>query len=69
MPTPNNCPACGRSWIGDPIPEADREFFSGSTHFRREIGVEIQGEYDGVDHWECPDCHATFDRNYKQREE
>ena len=65
MKEPDNCPNCGVTWIGEPIPDSDREFFGGKTHFRREIGVEIRGKYDGVDHWKCPDCLATFDRSYR----
>lgn len=26
------------------------------------IGVEIQGVYDGVLFWACPDCHGTWNR-------
>lgn len=27
-----------------------------TTHFSRVVGVEYQGEYDGVAEWVCPDC-------------
>ncbi len=64
-PEPLKCPQCGASWIDSPIPEKDREHFGNATHFKREIGVEIQGKYDGADHWLCPDCGATFDRSYR----
>ena len=30
--------------------------------FSRLIGIEIQGKYDGVLAWRCPDCAATWDR-------
>lgn len=66
MSRPDNCPNCGTSWIGEPIPMVQRHFYQ-ATHFRREIGVEIRGKYDGVDHWLCPDCQATFDRSYEPR--
>ena len=62
-PNIDNCPACGVSWIGEPI--KNPEFFGGASYFHREIGVEILGEYDGIDHWLCPDCGAKFDRGYK----
>jgi hypothetical protein len=30
--------------------------------FSRLIGVEIRGRYDGVSHWQCPDCKVEFPR-------
>jgi transposase-like protein len=57
------CPACKSDLKGAPIPEEDRHnYSSGSTHFSRLIGIEIRGGYDGVSFWECPDCHARWDR-------
>jgi Zn-finger nucleic acid-binding protein len=32
------------------------------AHFGRVIGIEIQGEYDGVSYYQCPDCQTTWDR-------
>lgn len=55
----NNCPSCNTSLIGAPIPEDIREHYSG-THWRREIGIEVQGFYDGVSYWRCPDCLHTW---------
>lgn len=57
--TPDGCPLCGASLLGDPIPEASRHLFGSSTHFRREIGMEPDG-YDGVLYWVCPDCHGAW---------
>jgi hypothetical protein len=34
----------------------------GSTHFKRTIGVEIQGVYDGVLFYKCPDCNGRWHR-------
>lgn len=51
----DNCPACGVSLIGEPIPEKDREFFGGETHFGREIGIYDE-RTDRTVAWECPDC-------------
>ena len=56
------CPGCGVSWQGNPIPEASQEAFGGHTHFSRLIGIEVQGSYDGVSYWKCPDCATVFDR-------
>jgi hypothetical protein len=61
----NVCPHCNSSLIGDPIPQEyiDRGYYRpGATHFRREIGVEIPGVYDGVLFWQCPDCAGRWHR-------
>jgi len=57
----DNCPKCKVSFIGEPIPEDMLEHYSG-THWRREIGIEIRGKYDGISEWRCPDCGYTWDR-------
>ena len=32
-------------------------------HFGKDIiGIEIQGEYDGVSRWKCLKCETEFDR-------
>ena len=57
------CPECNADWRGTKIPEEHRHHYgSNDGYFSRLIGVEIQGGYDGVNHWECPDCQATFKR-------
>ena len=56
------CPECGASWIGEPIPLADRHHFGDKAHFSRIIGVEYPERYDGVWEWQCPDCGAVFPR-------
>lgn len=35
-----------------------------ATHFRREIGIEVQGVYDGVLYWRCPDCDRAWERDF-----
>jgi Zn-finger nucleic acid-binding protein len=30
--------------------------------FRKVIGIEIQGEYDGVSFWQCPHCRSEWNR-------
>lgn len=55
----NNCPHCGVSLLGDPIPEDIRKYYSG-THWKREIGVEVPEIYDGVLYYKCPDCNGQF---------
>lgn len=31
-------------------------------HWQRRIGIEVQGEYDGVLIWKCPDCKHVWPR-------
>ena len=59
----DSCPKCEVSFIGDPIPEKDLQFYSG-THWRREIGIDggMLGIYDGIVAWKCPDCNHYFPR-------
>lgn len=56
------CPKCGSDWRGKEIPEGDRTFFGGSTHFHRLIGIAVLGKYDGVWEWRCPDCDSRWPR-------
>lgn len=58
----SHCPHCGTSFQGNPIPEESRQYYGTTTHFRRDIGVEIMGQYDGVLYWKCPDCGWAFQR-------
>ena len=50
------CPHCGANLIGHEIPEKDRHYFGGATHFNRQIGIEYDN--DCIEAWECPDCHT-----------
>jgi hypothetical protein len=56
-----HCPYCAADLNGEPIPESVREHYSG-TRWRRELGCEIRGVYDGVLFWVCPDCGRPFHR-------
>jgi len=38
------------------------ENYSPPYSFSRLIGIEIQGRYDGVWEYACPDCNARFPR-------
>jgi hypothetical protein len=76
----DNCPHCGTSLIGDPIPAEHREHkpdhdeqvarsgrcfclpYGDATHFRRVMGHEVRGIYDGVLYWSCPDCRLAWPR-------
>jgi hypothetical protein len=55
----DNCPHCKVSLIGEPIPKDIAHHYSG-THWRREIGIEYEGVYDGVWEWMCPDCKGKW---------
>lgn len=54
---PDDCPHCGSSWIGDPIPEKDRLAY-GRTHFRRCIAI-YDRYADRTVAYKCPDCDAV----------
>lgn len=58
---PTNCPHCNVSLLGDPIPEDIKQhYMEGTTHWKREIGVEVRGVYDGVYYFKCPDCEGEW---------
>jgi hypothetical protein len=57
-----NCPFCGVSFQGDPIPEGLRaEYYGGSTHYSRLIAI-YDRDRDRTVAWRCPDCHKEWDR-------
>lgn len=49
---PAYCPNCLMRW----------HYQKNGQRYSRLIGVEIQGEYDGVSIWKCPDCRSQWDR-------
>ena len=36
--------------------------YGDATHFRREMGHEVSGVYDGILFWSCPDCGLAWPR-------
>lgn len=56
--SPDVCPHCQASLVGEPIPEKDQHLF-GATHFNRAIGVS---NGDSVIYYRCPDCSKKIDR-------
>lgn len=65
MPDDDRCPHCKTSLTGKAIPREyiRKGYYSpGALNYRREIGVQIRGEYDGVLYWQCPDCGGTWHR-------
>lgn len=63
LATDDNCPICGVSLIGDPIPESSRHMYGDATHFRREIGIYSQ-ERDCTVAYRCPDCDHEETREW-----
>lgn len=57
---PEPCSHCGADLWAPIAPEYQRP--GGATQRSRLIGVEIQGVYDGVLFWACPDCGGTWNR-------
>lgn len=60
--TRDTCPHCAVSLVGAEIPVDKRESYGGATHWRREIGVELRGGYDGTLFYQCPDCDGVWHR-------
>ena len=59
----DKCPHCGSNQIGEPIPEKYRdEYYGGKTHYKRTIGMEVFGVYDGMLYYRCPDCGGNWHR-------
>lgn len=54
------CPHCGVSLQGDPIPEPSQPMY-GATHFSRKIGIYSR-ETDRTVAWRCPDCEKEWPR-------
>ncbi len=50
--SPLECPHC----------KADLRNHESGPPFKREIGIEVRGFYDGVAYYNCPDCGANFSR-------
>jgi hypothetical protein len=54
-----NCPACGASLDGGPIPEESRQHYSPPYRWKREIGI-YSIERDRTVAWRCPDCNHEW---------
>lgn len=59
---PDHCPACGASFVGDPIPEKYRRHYGSQTHFSRVVGITDLRQ-DRITTWKCPDCGHEWPRN------
>lgn len=56
-----SCPKCGTNWHDKPIPKDQQHHFGGAKWFSRVIGIYGVRE-DRTIAWQCPDCHACWDR-------
>lgn len=57
-----NCPKCGISWDGGPIPLNIRKHYNKPYKWSKLIGMEYPGLRDGVYEWVCPRCGERFKR-------
>jgi hypothetical protein len=56
-----HCPHCAADLYGEVIPgHADEN--GNEQRYRRALGIEIPGVYDGTLFYACPDCHETWHR-------
>ena len=39
-----------------------KSMYAEPYRWSRLIGIEIQGEYDGISYWQCPDCKTYWSR-------
>lgn len=57
------CPHCGASLVGDPIPEESKEWYGNRTHYSLVIAITIQG-FDYTSAYACPYCEKVDDREW-----
>lgn len=53
--TDRYCKKCGADWLGQEIPEKDRESFGNHTNFSRRISM-YDRDLDRTVAYKCPDC-------------
>lgn len=64
----DNCPHCGFNLVGDLIADMLGEkvaiecYGGADQHWRKEVGVEVSGVYDGTLYYQCPECDGTWQR-------
>lgn len=49
-------------WTDEQVEESMKNCYSPPYVWKREIGIEILGQYDGISRYRCPDCNTQFDR-------
>lgn len=55
----SNCPQCGCSWVGNPIPEELRKEYGGRRYFTRLV-QNYDWKTKKVVAYECPDCELSM---------
>jgi hypothetical protein len=50
---------CKADWTGKPIPEEDRQYFGGKTHFSKKILI-YDADEDRTVSVKCPECGIRF---------
>ena len=58
---PGMCPMCEVTFVGEPMPEEGREYYSPPYNWVRVIGVYDRNA-DRTTHWQCPDCKHEWAR-------
>ena len=68
----DQCPHCQASLVGEPIPEDILHLFNPldwdptapppTTHFRKEVGINHPGTYDGALYYACWKCGGAWNR-------
>jgi Zn-finger nucleic acid-binding protein len=43
-------------------------YYSPPYRWSRVVGIEIQGVYDGISYWQCPDCNTVWNRHTGEEE-
>ena len=53
---------CWQGMSNEKIEQYMKESYSPPYRWRRQLGIEVEGLYDGISYWKCPDCNTLFDR-------
>lgn len=59
----DECPECGGTWIGEPIPEHQQDLFGGAKFYRKVMGLYDHNK-DMVTQYLCPHCDTLFNREF-----
>lgn len=63
------CPFCGESFRGSEIPQEyiDKGYYEEDTrYYSTKLGIQVQGQYDGVLIWKCEKCNHMWPRFSKE---
>lgn len=61
-----NCPECGVSWIGNPIPDDLKKEYNNRSHFTKLVAVPAKNNFSKIVAYECPGCEFNFRVEGKQ---